>query len=392
MAAHGWRSTRALSAQLREGYAGFDYYQLVRLLLAERGEDDTERRALDRCVRFGADLSAAFPGREISRLDDAGGAVPVSLGTSNYCVGGVLGPLPEPFVEWLRERVRDGDRAMLSFFDLFNHRLNTLRYSLKRRFNPGLNNRHPEHTDNAAYLAALMGLLQPGLAEQLPVPKRALLAVAGLLSDQRRSAAMIGNVLGLFMDTPVRVEQLAGGWAPIEREQHIALGRANSRLGGETPLGRRFWDPQGRIVLHLGPLPYRRFCALLPDGELHAGFQALVRHLTDRQVDCLVVLELDPTTLPPRRLGPASAGGGMRLGYTAWPQDTRAASLVAPFAWLWRHVEWPEPGEESQRHVALLLVLCVWHQQAAAVADGSRARCADFLIRAYPRAEESGHD
>jgi type VI secretion system protein ImpH len=394
MAAHGWRSTRALSTQLREQFAGFDYYQLVRLLLAEAGSDAPERQALDRCVRFGADLSAAFPGREITRLEEPDNA-PIRLGTSNYCVAGVLGPLPEPFSEWLRERVREGDDAMLRFLDLFNHRLNTLRYSLKSRFNPGLNNRHPEHTDNAGYLAAVMGLSQPGLAEQLPVPKRALLAVAGLLSDQRRSAAMIGQVLGLFMDAEVRVEQLAGGWAAIEPEQHTALGRANSRLGGETPLGRRFWDPQGRIVLHLGPLAYGRFCALLPGGALHAGFVALVRHLTDRQVDSLVCLTLDPATLPVRRLTAVSAtGAGLRLGYTAWPQDTRPASIAALFARYLAHAVWPAPDSaaEGRLCLSLLLLMCLFGQQLAFAAGGSGARAADFLIRAYPAAGEVGHD
>lgn len=387
MAAHGWRSTRPLSAQLREQCTGFDYYQLVRLLLAEHDAAGAPRDALDACVRFGADLSAAFPGREVASLREQGGTRPVRLGTNNYCVAGVLGPLPEPFIEWLRERVRDGDDAMLRFLDLFNHRLNTLRYALKSRFNPGLNNHHPQDTDNAVYLAATIGLFQPGFADQLPVPRRALLAVAGLLSDQRRSAAMIGQVLGLLMDMPVRVEQLVGGWLPIEAEQHIALGRANSRLGGETPLGRRFWDPQGRIALHLGPLPYARFCALLPGGALHARFKALVRHLTDRQVDCRICLTLAPATLPPRRLSAHPDAATMRLGYTAWPEDARAVAIAARFAWCWDHADWPSDEAQAQRCLALLLLLCLLAHQA----QGGPRR-ADFLIRAYPTPEERRHD
>jgi type VI secretion system protein ImpH len=389
MAADGWRSTRALSTQVRQDYAGFDYYQLVRLLLAERDGGEADRRALDSCVRFGADLSAAFPGREITRLKEQGGDQPVQLGSSNFCVAGVLGPLPEPFSEWLRERVREGDRAMLDFFDLFNHRLHTLRYLLKTCFNPGLNNRRPEDTDNAQYLAAIMGLFQPSLAAQLPMPKRALLAVAGLMADQRRSAAMIGNVLGLFLETQVQVQQLQGGWVHIEPEQRTALGRANSRLGQGLPLGRRVWDQQARVLLQVGPLSYAQLCGLLPGGEEHAGFVALVRHVTDRQVDCLVQLRLADSERPPRRLG-SQAQGGLRLGYTSWAEARPLGRIVALFARLLAIATWADAAAAAQGRltIVMLLVLRLWMLHAAAQRRGVLPKCASFLIPAHPMVTE----
>jgi len=390
MATQGWRTAGPLTGQLRSDYSSFDYYQLLRLLLAERGEG-SDRRALDAGVRFGAELSAAFPGQEITLLQDDGDGKPVRIKTSNYCVAGVIAPMPEPFLEWLRARVRDGDRAMLDFFDLFNHRINTLRYALKACFNPGLNNARPEHTDNAGYLAAIMGLYQPGQVDALPLPRRSLLAMAGLLADRRRSAAMIGRVLRLYAGVPVQVLQLRGGWADIDAAQQIQLGRCNARLGGETPLGRRFWDPQGRIELRLTGLDYGSFCALLPGGDRHDGLVALIRHVTDRQVDCVVVLGLAEHALPASCLIDGPDGHGLRLGYTAWPHNPAAADIARLFALLFVSLDDDifERAGEQRLCLALLLVLRL---HARAVAAGrTEAKQARFLVTAHPAAAEVGH-
>lgn len=382
MATQGWRTAGPLTGQLRSDYTDFDYYQLLRLLLAERGSG-AGRRAMDAGLRFGAELSAAFPGQEITGLVDDGAGKPIRIKTSNYCVAGIIGPMPEPFVEWLRARVRDGDRAMLDFFDLFNHRINTLRYALKACFNPGLNNARPEHTDNAAYLAAVMGLYQPGQADALPLPRRTLLAMAGLLGDRRRSAAMIERVLRLFTGVPVQVLQLRGGWAAIDTAQQIQLGRQNARLGGETPLGRRFWDPQGRIALRLTNLDHAAFCDLLPGGDRHDGLVALIRHVTDRQVDCVVTLGLAEDVLPPVRLTGDPARHGLRLGYTAWSCNLAPPDIARLFIRLHAALsaEQTDTAAEQRLCLALLLVLRLYGHAAAAV-PGDRQ--ASFLVTAYP--------
>ena len=110
---------------------------------------------------------------------------------------------------------------------------------------------------------------------------------------------------------------MRGGGQAITPPIRSHLGTANSRLGSEAVLGSRVWDQQARIELVIGPLGYARFCALLPGGDEHPRFVALLRYLTDRQADCLVRLKLAPEQTPQPLLH-GNAERGMRLGYSAW--------------------------------------------------------------------------
>lgn len=354
MATAGWRTDRPLKELVFERHGSFNVFQLLRLLQWKQRQPAGQR------LRFRADLSAAFPGREISRLEmrysalargDGQGAQQIEITTPNYCVASTLGPLPEPFTEWVRDQERARTHAMPDFFNIFNQRLNLLRFQLKARQTPGLNNARPEQTPHAYYLAALMGLGQPELAAQVPLPQRAWLGLAGLLSNCRKSASTVTHVLSLFLSVPVKLEQQVGAWQTIEADDRIALGRHNHRLGQQSLLGRRVWDQQARVRLIVAPLPYKRFCLLLPPNGASGAtpyfdaFEALLRLLLDRLCDCEVQLQALSKTIPASTLTalpePATGGyRGLRLGQTAWlkskdrapaPPARRATYLVRAF-------------------------------------------------------------
>jgi type VI secretion system protein ImpH len=215
-----------------------------------------------------------------------------------------------------------------------------LRFEFKSHQTLALNNAAPDETEHAGYLAALMGMGQRDLAAQVPLPRRAWLGLAGLLSNARRSAFTVSHVLSEFVGAKITLEQLVGAWQLFEPDNRIALGRSNHRLGQQSVLGRRMWDQQARVRLTVAALAYPDFCRLLPpnDDEKHAsknepaaddmdevpaftGFVALMRLLLDRQCDCEVQLQADPTTVPPSVLSAAPRGNrerGLRLGQTAW--------------------------------------------------------------------------
>lgn len=389
MATAGWRENSTLKTLVFEHHGRFNVFQLMRLLLWRRAGTvpdaalarvPAEARVEQR-LRFTADLSAAFPGREISRLrmrapeqnpfgstpgpssesDHVAGAGVVEISTPNFCVAGALGPLPEPFTEWVRDLGRAREPAMEDFLNIFNQRMNVLRLHLKTRQTPGLNNAPPEDTAQARYLAALMGMAQRDLGAQVPLPRRAWLGLAGLLANTRRSPFVLTHVLSQFVGAKVSLEQLVGAWQIIEPDNRIALGAANHRLGQQSVLGRRVWDQQARIRITLAPLAYEDFCELLPPNKAEQrtlrrspsddrkatafeNFVALLRLLLDRQCDCEVSLEAEAATVPPRVLGaapsPINAHRGLRLGQTAWladgggvsrPHSYKAGYLVRAF-------------------------------------------------------------
>lgn len=356
MAAPGWRTADPLARRLRQDYAHIDFYQLVRLLLLERrrqaGLAEMTATAvtapeLDRVVRFRANLEGAFPGREVCAVLDGAGKGSArhnaekgtehggkrhrghtDLVVNNYCIAGAQGPLPDPYVEWIRDQVRDGNAGTPAFLDLFNHRFNVLRYRLKARHRPVLEGTSPEQGRMADYLAALMGMLAPGLAERLPrLPRRALLGMAGLLSNARRSPPVLLAVLRTYLQVPVELRPLQGNWRSIEPSDRMVLGKTNNRLGHNSFAGSRIWDEHAEVTLVVGPISYSRFIHLLPEKDIaaHSAFATLVRYLLDRRHDCRVLFlvrddETAAAQTAERQLtgAPDAAHPGLYLGHTAW--------------------------------------------------------------------------
>lgn len=306
----------------------FDPLQLVRLWLQPTGPQHKARR-----VSYRADLGAAFPGRPLCRVAVEDQGERLRLETPDFCVASALGPLPEPFVEWLREQDADGRGATRAFLDLFNHRLHLLRYGMRSQFEPGLNSEPPDRTPLASFLAALMGMRDGQQLAQLPLPVRSWLGIGGLLCGARRSAAALTQVLQAHLGCPVRVEQLVGNWRPIEAQDTHRLGQGGRRLGQDTLLGSKVWDAQGRVRLHIGPLPFALARRLLPPdlphassvdatehgGSLHAAFAALVHLMLDRRQDAEIHVQVEPQTVRASEAR-ASGGPGLRLGQTGWLQ------------------------------------------------------------------------
>lgn len=365
-----WRTGESLDRRLRARPATFDFFQWVRLsswpprdpahvagsvdrasLTVERALSEELKsqgaRRVGAQLRFRGELSAAFPGAEIShgRLlverEGAAAANRIELFVSNFALLGVLGPMPDSFAEWVRERLADRDSGMAEFLDIFNHRISTLRYELKAASVMGFDALRPERTGFAAAAGALMGLTafagdgESILERRLPLPRRALLSLAGVVGNGRRSVSTAVTVLRVYLGVPVRIEQMVGGWKDIETRDRTRLG--HRRLADVAPLGRRIWVAHAGVRLTIGPVGYPRLCRWLanrasstvtlrnPDfGTGHAGLAAMLHYLFDRHVDVHVEIVVDEDGIPPASLGEGRArvGAGLRLGQTAWLRGT----------------------------------------------------------------------
>ncbi|WP_338847064.1 type VI secretion system baseplate subunit TssG [Massilia sp. W12] len=353
-------------------YGDFNVFQLMRLLLA----DPDCSLPPEQRLRFRADLSAAFPAREFAQVGvrasqaDASAQEVIEIRTANFCIASILGPLPEPFTEWVRDLARERNPAMADFFDIFNQRLNLLRFAFKREQITALNSDAPEQTEEAHALASLMGLASPHLAQQIPLDPRRWLGLAGLLANRRKCASNVEQILTLVMNMQfgkrqpaikVSLQALIGAWAQIEPEDRIGLGRSNHALGCSSVLGKRVWDQQARVRLLIASLDFEAMCALLPPNaqELaqsvrvfanqaapaesgaqeaprpgYAHFSALLLLLLDRQVDCEVEIQVRQDSIPLSLL--QTGEPGLRLGHTSWLQTrpARAGSAVRALRFL----------------------------------------------------------
>lgn len=340
MATIGRQSSPSLNRVVVGQYARFDVFQLVRLLRHAPGG----ALPIGLRLRFRADLRASFPGHEITRLTKAkampdfrlegreAAQIPARLEvrTPNYCLASELGPLPDPFLEWVRDQERIGGHAMAAFLDVFNQRVHVLRHELKTRSLRALDPAQPANTRYAGQLAAMIGVPLPAQQQQIPLPMRAWLGLAGLLANSRRSAVVVAQILSAYLGVACRLQMLVGQWRDIEGTDRMALGRRQHALGRDSLLGGRTWDTHAAVRLHVGQLSYDACCALLPlrstrmdDAQpdpAHTGLAAMIRMLLDRRFDCHVQMELDSATVPPSRLESPKRGKtfGLRLGQTAW--------------------------------------------------------------------------
>ena len=337
-------------------YARFDVFQLVRLLQQKPGAQVGGEWPVSLRLRFRADLRASFAGHEVTYLGlakdmpafrhevRAGQKLParIELYTPNYCVASELGPLPEPFLEWVRDQERLGGHAMAAFLDVFNQRVHVLRHELKQRSLRTLDPALPGNTRYAAQLAALMGVALPAQQAQIPLPMRAWLGLAGVLVNTRRSAAVVAQVLSAYIGVPCRLQTMVGRWRDLEQSDRIALGKKRHALGQQSLLGSRTWDAHASVRLKVARLSYDAVGVLLPIRPSHAGdaqpdaahhgLVAMVRMLLDRRFDCDVELTLDSATVPPSRLQLPWRGGGLglRLGQTAWLGTPTGAPVGTP--------------------------------------------------------------
>lgn len=337
---------RPLADQLQaEGY-GFEFYQAVALLerfrpdAAPLGETaEPEREA----VRFSARVGLDFPASDIARIgrpEHAGAPVPMTV--SFMGLAGHFGPLPDIVAEIILERGWRKDHAFRAFLDIFNHRLVSLLYRVRKKHRVVLSGRRPEETLVARCLLALIGLGTRGLRDRMRVtdradpafpglPDRALLRWAGLLARRPRSMIGLQQVLAGHFGVPVEIRPYTGRWLDLPPALWTVIGgpaARNVRLGIDTIAGRRAWDQQGGFTVRLGPLTLKRFRDFLPGGgrALRAAVELIVFCAGPEDLAFDLVLRLLPAEVPACTV---SARSGALLGWTSW-LHTRPFTGPAP--------------------------------------------------------------
>ncbi|HEX8441582.1 type VI secretion system baseplate subunit TssG [Archangium sp.] len=320
MAGHGWATGRPVAEALFEAGYRFDFFQAVRLLALLRPEAPRPGEGAspdEEPVRLRASVDMGFPSSDVASVTPPSHeGAPPELTVHFLGLAGPHGPLPLPFAQWVRDRLRQGDTGPRDFLDLFQHRLLALRYRAHQARRVGQEVGSPETHGVAGWLYALMGLGLEGMRDRRPssLPDRALLRYAGLLARRPRSLAVLEAVVSDFFGVPARSRSFEGAWLPLDEEQQTRLGVTghNQRLG-EAVLGSRVWDQQARFVLVLGPLGRAELEDFLPGGHGLASLGELVRFVAGTSLDFDLELVVAPSEVRGTRLG-----DGARLGWSSW--------------------------------------------------------------------------
>jgi type VI secretion system protein ImpH len=321
MAIHGWGTDRTVETLLfEEGYR-FDFYQAVRLLevlypekvpVGEGSDPDEET------VHFKSKVALEFPATDLSEITPFSPDGKTAEMTVDFMgLAGCMGPLPVPYTELILERVWRKDTAFRDFLDIFNHRLISLLYRVRKTHRLGLDIRSPEQSNFANYLFSLIGLWTKGLQGRMRVRDRSLLFYTALLAQQPRSIIGLELLLSDYFKVNVKGIPFCGRWRHLEADQVTCIGVSgqNQILGRSAVLGTRIWDQQGKFEISVGPLTLEEFLDFLPIGYRFAPIYGLTRFYVGTELEFDVRLMLTGDEVPESRLG---VKGGPRLGWTSW--------------------------------------------------------------------------
>ena len=255
------------------------FFQAIRLLrLAAAAEGKPGGRDFDWSrLRIRANLSLAFPERDIETLeelpDDAGHRI-----TANFFgLYGVSSPLPTFYTEDLMEEAGRDASAQRGFIDIFHFALYPLMYDAWGKYANMQKVVEEGDSDYLNRLYALVGFCEPAARAGLPYA-HGLLRYAGLLTQFPRSALGLQAMLSDAAEgAPVEVESCVQSKVHIPPDQRITLGSRSARLGQSTFLGQELDDRMSSITIRVGPVDAEEFQRLLPFHPEHNRLRFLVR-------------------------------------------------------------------------------------------------------------------
>lgn len=316
-------SKKPLEQSLFEEPFEFEFFQAVRLLeklYPERLPVGSEAMPSDEVVRFRSRVGLDFPSSEIHQIervnehDEADARLEMMVNFMGMV--GVSGVMPTHYTELVLDRIRHRDTSLWAFLDIFTHRAVSLFYRAwsKYRFPVAFERGNDNFT---AYLYDIAGLGTKGLRGRMAAQDEALLSYAGLIAQLPHSASALENMVSDHFGIEARVEQYSGQWLPIEEADLTNLGVRNSVLGQSAIVGSSVWDQQSKFRLRLGPLPFNKFRAFLPDGSAHAPLRDVVRLFAGDEFDSDVNLVLNKREVPATILT-TRAVRRPALGWTTW--------------------------------------------------------------------------
>ncbi|MGA3023581.1 MAG: type VI secretion system baseplate subunit TssG [Bryobacteraceae bacterium] len=300
-------------------FAFFQAVRLMKLLAPERQTPGNFGDPAQEAVRFTAHASVSFPASEIQSLEKRVEAPPLMCVNFMGLIG-PLGVLPVHYTQFVRERVRAGDRTLRDFLDIFNHRMVSLFYRAWEKYRFGVPYERGERDRLTQYLLDFIGLGTPGLEGRQAVSDQSLVFYTGLLAQQPRSAEALRNILEDYFDVPVEVRQFRGVWRQLDPETQCSLDdapRLSSLLGVGVVAGDEVWDQQSVVRVRIGPLDVRRYLDFLPTGTAYRPLRALTRFFSRDNLDFEVQLVLRRQDAPPCELG-AAGDTAPRLGWLTW--------------------------------------------------------------------------
>jgi type VI secretion system protein ImpH len=239
---------------------------------------------------------------------------------------GPMGAMPYHLTEHAHSREHQyKDPTFARFADVFHHRMISLFYRAEANIQPCIEMDRPEENEFDLFIGALAGLsqlegntsttIENQTAQSIYKNKWDRLYRSGLFSMATRPADGLKSLILDFLQLPVKIEQLTGGWLQLAEEDQFNIGvfSNNNQLGINTSLGEKVFDVQHKFTVKIGPLSIEEFYRLLPNTDLFQQLREMIRLYSNDEHDWDIELELKSHHVPKFQLGMQS-----QLGWTTW--------------------------------------------------------------------------
>jgi len=245
-----------------------------------------------------------------------------------------LSAMPSIYTEMVLVRIREKDRAMADFFDIFNHRIISFFYRAweKHHFFVGMEAGQDDKV--SLRLLDFLGLGTEGLRGRAIIPDRTCIYYAGLLGRHIRTADSLRQILEDYFDVPVEINQFAGTWRVLPEENKTYLsgsGRISEQLGFGVVTGEEVWDQHGRIRVSLGPMNFKQYVEFLPGKLGYRDLAGWLQLYSDGAYETEVQLILKREDVPACELG-GQGEVSPQLGLVSWlktkPKKTDAGEAT----------------------------------------------------------------
>jgi type VI secretion system protein ImpH len=313
----------AIEAVLHKTPQEFQFFQAVRLLerlYPNRAPVGRFVSPSKEVVRFSSHASFPFPASQIQNIDWGDGISAPCILINFMGLTGPSGVLPLYYTELIVERLRQKDRSLLNFLDIFNHRMVSLFYQAWEKYRFAIAYERGERDRFSHHLMDLIGIGTKRLENRLGIRDDSLLFYSGLMSMHTRSAAALERILADYFEIPVEVEQFVGAWQGLRESDMCRFDRGLSvseQLGGGAIVGDEIWNQQTGARIKLGPLGLPQYLDFLPSGTAYDSVRTFAKFISRGEIDFEIQLILKKEEVPPCELG-LEDSLAPRLGWTSW--------------------------------------------------------------------------
>ncbi len=319
MAGKDWAAAHALAERLEARPYSFDFYQAVRRLECAHAHLPRVGRSLrpsDDAARFCQQPSLAFAPSTVADFDRGDRLSAPEFAVNFFGMFGPNGPLPLHLTAYARDRLRNhNDPTLVKFLDMFHHRMISLFYRAWACNQQTVSFDRPEEDRFGVYVGSLFGIGMESLRGRDAVADLAKLHFCGHLAVQTRHAEGLSSILAGFFGVPVEIEEFRGRWIDLPEDCRCYLGQSPSTgtLGSTAIVGSKIWDCQGNFRIKFGPLSFKDYTRLLPNGESFKRLAAWVRNYMGDVLAWDLQLILKAEEVPQLRLGQVG-----QLGWSTW--------------------------------------------------------------------------